>query len=174
MTIDSGISEPTDCSSSGAVSTGTIPTRVTTCSTISTIEAIRPIRSPSTVNSAWCSAANITAPAKATTPTDSGETGEIPIAVSTASTATVCTTAISSAGARERSTTFHIGIARSSRRRESPGSSRKVPKAPSHSASEVTNGKVAVSAPFASFCRCASVPTGEAAISLMRWRSASL
>ena len=173
MTIDSGISEPMDCSSSGAVCTGTIPTSVTTCSTISTIEEIRPMRSPSSVSSIWCRAANMAAPVKATRPTDSGDTGEMPMAVSTASTAMVCTTAISSAGASERSATCHIGSARSSRLRRRAGSSRKVPKAPSHSASAVTKGKVAVSAPFASFCRSTSVPTGAAAISPIRVRSVS-
>ena len=151
-----------------------MPTRVTTCSTISTMEMMRPMRSPSTVISAWCRAANIAAPARATTPTVSGDTGEMPTAVSTASTAIVCTTAMSSAGARERSTTLPMGTARSSRRRDRAGSSRKLAKAPSHSASAATNGKVAVEAPLASFCRDASVSTGFEAISAMRVRSDSV
>src|SRR5699024_1499991 len=103
-----------------------------------------------------------------------GENGGLPIAVITASTATVCTTAMSTGGTRERSTTCHIGTAPSSRRRDSAGSSRKLPKAPSHSASAATKGKVAVVAPLAWFSRSREVSTGEAAISLIRERSSSV
>ena len=150
-----------------------MPTSATACSTSSRTDTIRPMRSPHRAISAWCSTANMIAPATATTPTEIGDTGDTPTAVITASTATACTTAMPTAGARERSATCHIGRARSSRRPDSAGSSRNVANAPIHSARAATKGKVAVEAPAASFCRSATEVMGSAPISAIRSRSDS-